>query len=52
MRPHGNADELERRRRRAVALLNEGMPRNVLAKVLGVNPNSLSRWRKLDLEQA
>ena len=48
MRPHGNADELERRRRRAVALLNEGMPRNVLAKVLGVNPNSLSRWRKLE----
>jgi transposase len=48
MRPHGNADELERRRRRAVALLKEGMPRNLLAKVLGVYPSSLSRWRKLE----
>jgi transposase len=47
MRPNGSPKELERRRRRAVALLEEGMSRNVVARVLGVSPNSLSRWRKL-----
>jgi transposase len=47
MRPHGNAEELERRRTRAVELMEEGIPRKLLARVLGVSPASLSRWRKL-----
>jgi transposase len=47
MRPQGNAEELERRRFRAVELMEEGVPRNLLARVFGVSPTSLSRWMKL-----
>jgi transposase len=47
MRPPGNAADLERRRFRAVELMEEGVPRELLARVLGVSPGSLSRWRKL-----
>jgi transposase-like protein len=47
MRPYGIAEELERRRFRAVALLEEGVSRKLLARILGVSPNTLSRWRKL-----
>src|SRR5262245_54932133 len=47
MRPQGTAEELERRRFRAIALLDEGVPRKLLAKILGVSPCSLSRWRRL-----
>jgi transposase len=47
MRPVGSAEELERRRTRAVELLEEGVSRKLLARILGVSPSSLSRWRRL-----
>jgi transposase-like protein len=47
MRPKGSPAELERRRFRAVELLERGEPRSVVARILGVDPGSLSRWRRL-----
>src|SRR5437899_7549923 len=46
MRPQGTAPELERRRRRAVQLLEQGEAPAVVARILGVNPSSLHRWRR------
>jgi transposase len=46
MRPKGNAKELERRRFRAVELLDQGEPANVVARILGVSQAALSRWRR------
>jgi transposase len=43
-RPIGTADELERRRRRAVQAVAGGQPRKTVAKVLGVHPKSVARW--------
>src|SRR6266545_675068 len=43
-RPIGTAAELERRRRRAVALVEQGEPRATVARVLGVPPKTLARW--------
>src|SRR5215470_17022995 len=43
-RPLGTAAELERRRRRAVALVEQGEPRATVAHVLGVHPKTLARW--------
>jgi transposase len=47
MRPEGGAAELERRRRRAVWLVEAGERPGVVARILGVTPSSLSRWRRL-----
>src|SRR5262249_6389610 len=47
MRPQGGAAELERRRRRAVRLVDAGERPGVVARILGVTPSSLSRWRRL-----
>jgi transposase len=47
MRPQGTAAELERRRRRAVELLEQGEPPAVVARILGVRPSSLYRWRRM-----
>src|SRR3954470_5973260 len=47
MRPKGAAAELERRRRRAVSLLEQGESPAVVARILGVRRTSLHRWRKL-----
>src|SRR5437868_13186548 len=47
MRPVGSADELERRRRRAVALVEAGESPGVVARILGVTASSLRRWRRL-----
>ncbi len=47
MRPKGTAAELERRRRRAVALLGQGEAPAVVARILGVQRTSLHRWRRL-----
>ena len=47
MRPEGSAEELERRRRRAVQLVDAGERPGVVARILGVTPSSLSRWRRL-----
>lgn len=43
-RPIGTPAELERRRRRAVALLNQGESPTDIARILGVRRNSLYRW--------
>jgi transposase len=47
MRPKGTAAELERRRRRAVALVDQGESPTTVARVLGVSTSSLHRWRRL-----
>jgi transposase len=47
MRPRGNPQELERRRFRAIELMDRGEPRKLIARILGVSPEALSRWRKL-----
>jgi transposase len=46
-RPRGSAAELERRRRRAVALLAKGEDRLTVARILGVHPKTLARWVRL-----
>jgi transposase len=46
MRPLGSATELERRRRRAVDLVEAGESPSVVARILGVTPSSLYRWRR------
>src|SRR5271166_6037427 len=45
-RPLGTSDELERRRRLAVERVRQGERPSVVARVLGINRNSLYRWRK------
>src|SRR5436190_24020698 len=45
MRPKGTPAELERRRRRAVELVEQGESPTVVARILGVCPSSLHRWR-------
>src|SRR4051794_32719431 len=47
MRPKGTATELERRRRRAVGLLEQGESPATVARILGVKPTSLHRWRRM-----
>ena len=44
MRSQGSAPELERRRELAVARVAEGHPQAQVAAILGVHPNTLSRW--------
>jgi transposase len=50
MRPIGHPDELERRRRRAVLLVEQGESPATVARILGVQRTSLYRW--LDMAQA
>jgi transposase len=45
-RPIGTPAELERRRRRAVQLVHQGEKPSTVARILGVNRNSLYRWRQ------
>src|SRR4051794_32995208 len=47
MRPKGTATELERRRRRAVGLVERGESPAVIARILGIAPSSLHRWRRM-----
>src|SRR4051812_23207935 len=47
MRPIGSAQELERRRRLAVERVRQGEKPAVVARVLGVNRDSLCRWRRM-----
>lgn len=47
MRPIGTASELERRRIRAVELMNKGESPTVIARILGVGRTSLYRWKKM-----
>src|SRR5436305_10555909 len=44
-RPLGSGPELERRRRRALELLQQGKRQVDIAAFLGVNRNSIYRWR-------
>lgn len=47
MRPYGNAQELERRRRRAVALLEDGYGFHEVAQRTAMHPQSVRRlWRQ------
>jgi transposase len=46
MRPFGNPEELERRRFRAVELMDRGEDRATICRILGVTRGSLSRWKK------
>jgi transposase len=45
MRPHGSPEELERRRQRALALLEEGLQPVEVAQRLGVDRRSVRRWK-------
>src|SRR5262245_31571278 len=47
MRTKGTAAELERRRRRAVELLEQGEAPALVARILGVTRPSLHRWRRM-----
>ena len=45
MRPEGSPAEYERRRLRAVALIQDGYSLNEVARRLGCNASSVMRWR-------
>ncbi len=45
MRPSGSPEELERRRRRAIALLQQGLAPVEVARHVGVDRRSVRRWR-------
>jgi transposase len=47
MRPKGTPSELERRRRRAVELVEQGESPTTVARILGVRVSSLHRWRRM-----
>lgn len=51
MRPKGTAAELERRRCRAVALVEQGESPTVVARILGVRTSSIHRWRRMARQQ-
>jgi len=46
MRPKGTAQELDRRRRRALELLDQGLTGREVALRVGVTESSVWRWRK------
>jgi transposase len=46
-RPLGTAAELERRRRRAVQLVDNGESPSTVARILGVHETTIHRWRRL-----
>src|SRR5829696_4127025 len=51
-RPIGTAAELERRRRRAVELVEGGESPSTVARILGVHETSVHRWRRLARAEA
>lgn len=46
MRPTGSPKELERRRLRAMALLQQGHAQAEIARMLGVTAGAVSQWKK------
>jgi len=46
MRTKGTAQELEQRRLRAMALLEQGHSGSQVARMLGVTPGAVSQWKK------
>ena len=51
-RPFGTAPELERRRRRAVELVEAGESPSHVARILGAHETSVHRWRRLARTEA
>lgn len=47
MRPNGTPEELERRRRRAVALLKQGNSHRKVAEMVGASLGSIHRWKQM-----
>ena len=47
MRPKGSAEELERRRRQAIALMDQGMKPAAVARAVGTSRASVTRWRQM-----
>jgi transposase len=47
MRPKGSAEELERRRRQAMALMDQGMRLAAVARAVGTSRASVTRWRQM-----
>ena len=45
MRPHGSPEQLERRRRKALELLEQGYQPVEVAKTVGVDRRSVRRWK-------
>jgi transposase len=50
MRTRGTALELERRRELAVARVSEGHLQKDVAAILGIHPDTLSRWVRMERE--
>jgi transposase len=46
MRPIGTPEQLEHRRRKAIALLQKGHRVNETARLVGVTPGAISQWRQ------
>jgi len=46
MRPKGSAAELEARRRKAVALLQDGKSNTEVARLVGADLSSVKRWKR------
>src|SRR5262252_7358621 len=51
MRPQGSPAELERRRLRAIELLQRDIPVHVVADRLGVDRRSVRRWKRAHRRQ-
>ena len=51
MRTKGSAEELERKRRRAVGLLERGEKPSDVRRILGVSPSALKAWRRVVRER-
>lgn len=51
MRPQGSPAELERRRRRAIELLQRDIPVHAVADRLGVDRRSVRRWKRAHRRQ-
>src|SRR2546427_9749774 len=51
MRPQGSPAELERRRLRAIDLLQRDLPVHVVADRLGVDRRSVRRWKRAHRQQ-
>lgn len=45
MRPYGSAKQLEKRRRKAMSLFDEGISLNEVARKIGCAPSSVMRWK-------
>ena len=51
MRPPGSQEQLERRRRRAIDLLQHGLSLSAVARKVGCSVSSVSLWRDLHAKQ-